>query len=426
MQTPPQIAVVATTFYPYSHADVIVSRWLAPWADDARAGFMPQTQIAGMWVEQFPALDIRDDAEILQWRETFAKPWRVRPDVDMARYTAEKYDLPLYNSIREALTLGTNELAVDGVLLIGEHGQYPFNENGQKLYPRKELWDAIVAVFDEFGRVVPVFNDKGLSWNPDWARQMFDEARAKNIALMAGSSLTMNGFAAGGMGTPPGKNCQIEESVCFFGAGPESYGFHSVEWILSELEKGAPDLTARGLGVEAIRVWEGEAVWDALDAGELPLDLFEMAALHAQTAGAAMRAKCRELAPLAPRTRLEAEWFGLPVAFTLLHSNGARTHHFFVGGAAPHFVMALRYRDEHQLSQTFAAFNFAEDEAEPFMGHFARLNAKIEQMILEGQSPVPLERTLLSTLTIAEMMSAFGRGDLNGQTRMTPHLDFDY
>ena len=50
-----------------------------------------------------------------------------------------------------ALTLGGDKLAVDGVLLIGEHGDYPMNEKMQKLYPRYEYFQKIVEVFTQVG-----------------------------------------------------------------------------------------------------------------------------------------------------------------------------------------------------------------------------------------------------------------------------------
>jgi hypothetical protein len=49
-------------------------------------------------------------------------------------------------------------LAVDGVLLIGEHGEYPTNDLGQRMYPRKEFWDQIVATMRRSQRFVPVFS----------------------------------------------------------------------------------------------------------------------------------------------------------------------------------------------------------------------------------------------------------------------------
>jgi hypothetical protein len=40
----------------------------------------------------------------------------------------------------DALTLGSSQLAVDGVLLIAEHGDYANNEKGQTLWPRYEFF----------------------------------------------------------------------------------------------------------------------------------------------------------------------------------------------------------------------------------------------------------------------------------------------
>ena len=36
------------------------------------------------------------------------------------------YDFRVTKSIADALTLGSGKLAVDGVLLVAEHGDYPF------------------------------------------------------------------------------------------------------------------------------------------------------------------------------------------------------------------------------------------------------------------------------------------------------------
>src|SRR5262249_36333525 len=63
------------------------------------------------------------------------------PTGDMARDVSSRFKIPLYASIDQALCVGGGSLAVDGILLIGEHGQYPTNELGQHMYPRKEFWD---------------------------------------------------------------------------------------------------------------------------------------------------------------------------------------------------------------------------------------------------------------------------------------------
>src|SRR6185436_9359399 len=93
--------------------------------------------------------------------------------------------------IEDALTLGTGALAVDGVLLIGEHGNYPDNALGQREYPRKRFFDEAVAVMRRSNRFVPIFNDKHLSYRWDWAKEMYDVARSCGIPLMAGSSVPL-------------------------------------------------------------------------------------------------------------------------------------------------------------------------------------------------------------------------------------------
>ena len=113
---------------------------------------------------------------------------------DIGLATAKKHRVPLYPSVATALCCGGDTLAVDGVVLIGEHGTYPLNEKGQQLYPRRELFDQIVSVFRQSGRVVPIFNDKHLSWNWSWAKYMWQTINALKIPWMAGSSLPFAKF----------------------------------------------------------------------------------------------------------------------------------------------------------------------------------------------------------------------------------------
>src|SRR5262249_52575952 len=110
-------------------------------------------------------------------------------DGDLSRELSRKHGFTLYPDVAGALTLGGDKLAVDGVLLIGEHGDYPYNDKGQKLYPRYELFGKVVDVFRASGRGVPVFCDKHLSYDRKKAREMVETARKVGFPLMAGSSL---------------------------------------------------------------------------------------------------------------------------------------------------------------------------------------------------------------------------------------------
>jgi hypothetical protein len=74
--------------------------------------------------------------------------------------------IPVCASIKQALQIGDgSRLNVDGVVLIGEHGDYPADEFGRHMYPRKHLFEQIAGVFAASGRSVPVFNDKHFSYN---------------------------------------------------------------------------------------------------------------------------------------------------------------------------------------------------------------------------------------------------------------------
>ena len=96
---------------------------------------------------------------------------------------------PSSKSIADALTLGGGKLAVDGVLLVAEQGDYPVNDRGQKLYPRRRFFEEVVKVFRAVQHSVPVFMDKHLSFSWDDAKWMYDQSRELGFPLMAGSSI---------------------------------------------------------------------------------------------------------------------------------------------------------------------------------------------------------------------------------------------
>src|SRR5439155_6342054 len=96
-----KVAAIVTEYRLHSHADVILGKILEGFNYDGGAG--PNLQLVSMYVDQFPK-------------------------GDMSRDLARKYGFKIYPSIEGALTLGSPELAVGGVLSIGEHGQYPSND----------------------------------------------------------------------------------------------------------------------------------------------------------------------------------------------------------------------------------------------------------------------------------------------------------
>ncbi|MCA9181377.1 MAG: hypothetical protein KDA51_07980, partial [Planctomycetales bacterium] len=132
-----RIAFIGTEVHLHSHAQHFLDR------------FSMGYSMGGHW--RAPALDVAA-VYIDQFNEQ-----------DLGRQRVERYGHQLYSSVADALTLGGSELAVDGVVIIGEHGNYPKNDRGQTLYPRYRWFKEVVKVFEASGRAVPVFNDKHLS-----------------------------------------------------------------------------------------------------------------------------------------------------------------------------------------------------------------------------------------------------------------------
>src|ERR1035437_7781221 len=93
------------------------------------------------------------------------------PPATRAR-NARQFGFKIYPTIAETLRCGGDKLAVDAVLIIGEHGNYPRNEKGQILYPRYEFFEQCAKVFEQDGRAVPVYNDKHLSYSFEKAKAM--------------------------------------------------------------------------------------------------------------------------------------------------------------------------------------------------------------------------------------------------------------
>jgi hypothetical protein len=206
----PRIAAVASIYHKY--AQHICDRFLIGYGWNGKH-HKPEIDLASLWVHQVKQNDV-------------------------SRSRAKEFPvMKIYPTIADPLTLGTGKLAVDGVLLIGEHGDYPDNEKGQKLYPRYEFFREIVKVFGTSGRGVPVFNDKHLSWNWHWAREMYDTSRRIGFPFMAGSSLRVT-WRTPSVDMPYG--APVREALCVFGGwidGGDICAFETLH-CMSERRKG--------------------------------------------------------------------------------------------------------------------------------------------------------------------------------------------
>jgi len=240
------IAAIITEYWPRSHADVIVGKFLRGFPCDE--GLLPpRVKIVSMYLDHVVAEDTGVE-------------------------TAARFGVPIYPSILQALTLGTDELAVDGVLIVGEHGQYPLNERGQKLYPRKHLFEQVAGVISTAEKPVPVFTDKHLSYNWTDAKWMYDRAKDLGIPLMAGSSLPV-AWRRPQLQHPLGT--KIGRAALVGYGGTESYGFHTLEALQCMVERRAGGES----GVASVQCLSGGEVWSWLDAHPTDAELVKSAGL---------------------------------------------------------------------------------------------------------------------------------------------------
>ena len=160
-----KIAAIVTTWYARSHADVIVTKFLKGFPSDDGL-IPPQVEVVSLYMDQVHEKDV---------------------GLELAR----EHGVPVYNSIPKALTLGGEKLAVDGVLIIGEHGDYAWNEKQQHMYPRRFFFEQVCGVFATSGRSVPVFNDKHLAY--DWVNSKWMYDRARMLGTLSGRFLRAAG-----------------------------------------------------------------------------------------------------------------------------------------------------------------------------------------------------------------------------------------
>jgi hypothetical protein len=345
------VAAIVTVYRHNSHADVIVSRLLQTDTLDGKGSESP-LKLVSLYTDQ-------------------------RAAGDLSRLLAASHRFRLSETIEESLTLGTGRLAVDGVLLIAEHGDYPRSPTGNMQYPKRRFWEETIKVFKSSGRVVPVFIDKHLADNWTDAKFIYDTARELKVPLMAGSSVP------GTWRRPPvdvKRGSRLREIVAITYHTTDAYGFHALEFVqaLAEQRRGGET------GIKAVQSFAGDAVWRAFDEKAFDTELFDAAwqrLSQPQNRG-------RPLREAVPKPRL----------FRLEYADGLRAHVLELNGAAGEWSAAWRYagEDPERPARHIESALFWTQEGRPAM-HFTWLLHGIERMMLTGKPSWNVERTLLTS-----------------------------
>jgi len=333
------------------------------------------------------------------------------PKDDLSPTRAQEFGFTVYPSVAAALRCGGDHLAVDAVLVIGEHGTYHRNALGQTLYPRYEFFKQVVDVFKKDGRTVPVFSDKHLSWKWQWAREMVDTARAMRFPFLAGSSLPVT-WRMPPVDMPFG--AEVKEVLCVAIGGVDSYDFHALEVIQCMAERRRGGET----GVAALQALRGDAVWKAMDTGSWKAggwdpQLFETCLCRSQTLTQPPTFSHRH-----PTSAQVRAWVKEPVAYRFEYRDGLKATMLLMNGLVGDFTFAAALTGRRQPLSTLFYL-----PPNPNVEYSAILMSKVEETFMTGKAPYPVERTLLTTGLVAAGMQSLA----SGQKRLeTPHLGVRY
>jgi hypothetical protein len=380
-----KLAVVTTVWNYHSHAWHMAERFLHGYPIEGK-WHHPPIEVVSAYVDQ-------------------------TPEGDLSRERAKEFGFKIYPTIAEALRCGGDKLAVDAVLVIGEHGKYPRNEFIQIQYPRYDFFKKIVEVYAKDGQTAPLFNDKHLSWKWEWAKEMVDTSRKMKFPFLAGSSLPVT-WRMPSIDMPYG--AEPEEILCVAFGGLDEYDFHALETIqcMAERRKGGET------GVSAVQVLRGESVWKALAAGGWSAggwdpQLFEACLSRSQTL-----AQAPTLSHRYPTTAQMKEWVKSPAAYRVEYTDGLKATMLLLNGLVQDFTFAARLKGQKEPLSTLFYL-----PPNPNVTYSAALMSKAEETFVTGKAPYPIERTLLTSGLVAAGMKSLAMGEKRLET---PHLAVKY
>ncbi len=335
-----------------------------------------------------------------------------KPEGDQSALRAEEYGFKIYPTIAEAVCLGGDKLAVDAVLIIGEHGKYELSEYGQIKYPRYEFFTAVTDVYKKSGKTAPIFNDKHLSWNFDWAKEMVALSKDMKFPFLAGSSLPMT-WRMPDIELPLGS--ELDEILVVANGNVDIYDFHALETLqcVAERRKGGET------GVKFLQATRGDGVWKMLESGSWDKGgwdpkLFEACLSRSQTLGQARKGFGHRYPDLADVKQLVAE----PVAYRFQYNDGLKATMLLMNGLVKDFNCAAQMRGE---KSPWATLFYLPPQTN--VVYSAALMSKAEEMFLTGQAPYPIERTLLTSGLVSAGMESLHK---DGKKLDTPHLAVRY
>lgn len=377
-----RIAIVTTIWIYQSHAQHMGDRFLVGYP---RRGewHLPPIDVVSLYVDQ-------------------------HPQGDLSAQRAKDHGFTIYPSIAEAIRCGGRELSVDGIAIIGEHGDYPVNAKGQVLYPRYEFFQECVKVFEADGRAVPIFNDKHLSYSWQKAQKMVDDSKRLQFPFLAGSSLPVT-WRLPPVEVPYGAG--LREALMVGVGGSDPMDYHALEAMQCMVERRRGGET----GIRSVQFLEGDAVWQAAKEGRWSHRLLEAALSRSDSlqGDSDLDSRPQDLANNGQLPQLVKT----PSAYLIERNDGLRTTLLMLNGALADYTFAAELDTGEIISTQFFL------PPTPNVTYSACLVAQIEEMIMTGRAPYPVERTQIASAMLDRCLDS----KVQGYQRIeTPELAIRY
>ncbi len=378
-----RIAVITTIYRYLSHAQHFTDRFLVGYPK-AGKWHHPNMKVVSLYVDQ-------------------------KPEGDQSEDRAKEFGFSVYPTIAQALRCGGDKLAVDAVLLIGEHGDYPQNELSQILYPRYEFFKECVQVFEEDGCAVPIFNDKHLSYSFEKAKEMVDDAHRLSFGLFAGSSLPVT-WRLPDVELP--LECDLEDVLMIGVGGSDPMDYHALEAMQCMVERRKGGET----GVASVQLVDGEDVWQAGQNGRWSMELLEAALSRSDTPCGLTEEDGRTQDMV--RNRELQILVQNPSAYFIEYNDGFKATLLMLNGAIKDYCFAAKLQGESVPVSTQFFLT-----PTPNVTYSACLIAKIEELFETGVAPYPADRTLLVSGVLESCLTSRHQGNKRIET---PHLNVTY
>ena len=365
------MAVITTEWRYHSHAWHMAERFLVGYPINGR-WHRPPFDVVSAYVDQ-------------------------NPDNDLSRKRSAEFGFPIFPTVAEALRCGGKELAVDAVLIIGEHGEYPKNE-----YRPDEI--PALRVLQAGHRRLPQGRPRG----PGLQRQApvvevgVGEGDGRHLAR-AGVPVPGRLVAAGDVADAVDRHavrCRGRgDGLRRRSAGVDSYDFHALETIQCMAERRRGGET----GVVAVQGLRGDAVWKAMDAGGWDAGGWDPRLFEACLSRARPWRSPPTFSDRYPTAEQMREWVKDPVAYRIEYADGTQATMLLMNGLVGDFTFAARLKGQAEPLSTLFYL-----PPNPNVIYSAMLMSKAEEMFLTGRPPYPIERTLLTTGLVAAVRTVIG------------------